>query len=133
MTGEDVKTVQNSLKTLGYSVNVNGKYDEATRDVVKGFQKANGLTVDGKCGSGTWKAIEKAVKAAASETAVKGVSVTKSATLKITRQPANVTVALGGKVSFTVKAEGTGLTYQWQLSDDNGKTWRNSSVKKADY
>ncbi|MBQ1554213.1 MAG: S-layer homology domain-containing protein, partial [Clostridia bacterium] len=46
---------------------------------------------------------------------------------------ANVTVALGGKVSFTVKAEGTGLTYQWQLSDDNGKTWRNSSVKKADY
>ena len=133
MTGEDVKTVQNSLKTLGYSVNVNGKYDEATRDVVKAFQKANGLTVDGKCGSGTWKAIEKAVKAAASETAVKGVSVTKSATLKITRQPANVTVALGGKVSFTVKAEGTGLTYQWQLSDDNGKTWRNSSVKKADY
>ena len=51
----------------------------------------------------------------------------------ITLQPADSKASIGGKVSFRVKAVGEGLTYQWQLSDDAGKTWRNSSVKTATY
>ena len=51
----------------------------------------------------------------------------------ITLHPSPVTALDGDTVSFRVRASGTGLTYQWQLSDDFGKTWRNSSVKTADY
>ena len=51
----------------------------------------------------------------------------------ITRQPEPVIAASGATVRFSVEAEGDDLTYQWQLSDDAGKTWRNSSVKTAVY
>ena len=54
-------------------------------------------------------------------------------TLEITRQPVSVTVPYGAAVSFCVKAVGLNVKYQWQLSDDSGRTWRNSSVQTADY
>ncbi len=53
--------------------------------------------------------------------------------LKITTQPKDYTGKEGSSAKFTVKASGGGLTYQWQVSDDNGKTWSNSSVKKDTY
>ena len=53
--------------------------------------------------------------------------------LAITAHPVNVTAKSGDTVKFEVKATGTGLTYQWQLSDDAGKTWRDSSNKTAEY
>ena len=43
----------------------------------------------------------------------------------IIKQPADVTVAVGEKASFTVAASGTGLTYQWQYSTNSGTTWSN--------
>ena len=46
----------------------------------------------------------------------------------ITAQPTNVVAKLGTASSFSVKASGTGLTYQWQYSDNGGKTWTNLSV-----
>ena len=57
----------------------------------------------------------------------------KQTTLKITGQPSNITGKNGDNVTFKVTAKGPDVTYQWQLSDDNGKTWRNSSVKTATY
>ncbi len=51
----------------------------------------------------------------------------------ITQQPTDYMGKLGSTVKFTVKANGEGLTYQWQLSDDNGTNWRNSSVTDATY
>ncbi|MBQ5544155.1 MAG: hypothetical protein IIU00_00610, partial [Clostridia bacterium] len=51
----------------------------------------------------------------------------------ITAQPQNASGAAGDKVSFPLTAEGNGLTYQWQLSDDQGKSWRDSSTKTATY
>ena len=50
-----------------------------------------------------------------------------AAALSIVKQPENYVGALGTKATFTVEATGTGLTYQWQWSRDNGKTWANSS------
>ena len=41
----------------------------------------------------------------------------------ITAQPADVTVAAGKKATFKVTATGTEVTYQWQYSKNNGKTW----------
>ena len=48
--------------------------------------------------------------------------------IKITNQPTDVDSAVGNSVSFSVIAEGDGLTYQWQLSKDGGTTWGNTSV-----
>ena len=62
-----------------------------------------------------------------------GAASMKITTLKITAQPVNQTVKKGATVSFKVAATGSGLTYQWQLSDDAGKTWRDSSTKAATY
>ncbi len=53
--------------------------------------------------------------------------------LAITAQPKDYIGKKGSTAKFTVKAVGDGLTYQWQISDNGGKTWKNSSVKKADY
>ena len=50
--------------------------------------------------------------------------------LGITTQPVNKEVEAGETVKFTVKATGTGLTYQWQ-SSANGKTWKNCSSSTA--
>ena len=56
-----------------------------------------------------------------------------SVTLAITKQPVDYTGASGSTAAFSVKATGEGLTYQWQLSDDKGKTWRNSKATVANY
>ena len=45
----------------------------------------------------------------------------------ITTQPTNVTVAVGGKVTLSIAATGTGLKYQWQASKD-GTNWSNSGA-----
>ena len=61
------------------------------------------------------------------------VSGSTSTTLAITEHPAPVTALKGDLVTFKVKATGEGITYQWQLSDDQGKTWRNSKATTASY
>lgn len=157
VSGNDVKYVQTCLKYLGYTVTVNSKYDSATFTAVKKFQSASSLTVDGKCGSATWRALETAVaakkngtsvttakvsttttttaKAVTTTTAAKTTAATTAAvkdTLKITKQPVDCSATLGNTVTFVVKATGTGLSYQWQLSDD-GTNWRNSSIQEATY
>ena len=48
----------------------------------------------------------------------------------ITTQPKSQSVAAGKTVTFTVAAEGTGLSYQWQWSKD-GTTW--TDCKSAGY
>ncbi|MBQ5544685.1 MAG: hypothetical protein IIU00_03330, partial [Clostridia bacterium] len=57
----------------------------------------------------------------------------KITSLAITGQPASVTAKKGASVSFTVTANGPGITYQWQYSDDQGKTWQQSSLSGATY
>ncbi|MBQ1411752.1 MAG: hypothetical protein IIY93_01040, partial [Clostridia bacterium] len=61
------------------------------------------------------------------------MSVKSGTPLAITAQPASVTSLEGKSIIFTVKATGDGLTYQWQLSDDQGKNWRNSKATAASY
>ncbi len=43
----------------------------------------------------------------------------------ITAQPQNWTGCSGAQAVFTVGANGTNLTYQWQLSTNSGSTWAN--------
>jgi len=65
-------------------------------------------------------------------------SATAKASLKIilapniSQQPAAATVVLGKAAKFTVKATGTApLTYQWQLSTNNGNNWANITKATA--
>lgn len=54
-TGDDVKSVQTRLKTLGYYTgSIDGKYGSGTMAAVKAFQAANGLTADGLAGTATY-------------------------------------------------------------------------------
>jgi gliding motility-associated-like protein len=41
----------------------------------------------------------------------------------VTTQPSNQTICEGQNASFTFNANGSGLTYQWQLSSDGGATF----------
>ncbi|SEF77258.1 hypothetical protein SAMN04487934_10377 [Eubacterium ruminantium] len=46
----------------------------------------------------------------------------------ITSDPADASVIRGSKAKFTVKAEGDDLKYQWQVSMDDGATWKKSGA-----
>lgn len=48
--------------------------------------------------------------------------------LQILEQPADVQCSVGDRAAFSVKASGNGLTYQWQLSSNNGTTWTDSTA-----
>ena len=45
----------------------------------------------------------------------------------IAEQPEDVTEALGTKATFSIVAEGSGLTYQWQYQKVGKTTWVNST------
>ncbi len=45
--------------------------------------------------------------------------------LSVSLQPANVTACSGNNASFTVTGAGTNVTYQWQVSADNGNSYIN--------
>ena len=52
-SGEQVKQMQQALRNLGYNVSVDGVYGTYTANVVRQFQRDNGLIVDGYAGSQT--------------------------------------------------------------------------------
>ena len=43
--------------------------------------------------------------------------------LKITSQPQSITTSVGEKATFSVKAEGKGLTYQWYVLKTGSTKW----------
>lgn len=66
MTGEDVKQLQSNLISLGYDIGrwgVDGDFGDATEQAVRAFQTANACGVDGKVGTETRAALEKALAA----------------------------------------------------------------------
>jgi len=55
-------------------------------------------------------------------------AVLKLVTLKITKQPASVTLAKGKTATFKVTAKGTGLKYQWQYRKNAKGAWKKASA-----
>ena len=49
-----VRTVQGLLCARGHAVTVDGDFGAATAGALKAFQKAHGLTADGRCGPASW-------------------------------------------------------------------------------
>ena len=57
---------------------------------------------------------------------------TLTVTVKIISEPTSVKKTVGETASFTVKATGvTPITYQWQVSTNGGKSWKNSAFSTA--
>ena len=57
MKGKEIQELQQKLGDWGYSVKADGHFGPLTVEVVKAFQAANGLAVDGVVGKQTWDAI----------------------------------------------------------------------------
>lgn len=55
LEGEAVWMVQARLRELGYEIEPNGIYDQATSDLVGMFQTANGMTADGEVTPAVWE------------------------------------------------------------------------------
>ena len=55
--GANVKTMQQRLSDLGYTLSVDGNFGPGTRAAVEAFQRKKGITRDGCCGPGTWAAL----------------------------------------------------------------------------
>ena len=62
---ESVKQLQEKLNKLGYKLDVDGIFGGDCQNAVTDFQRKQGLDADGVVGSGTWTALEKALKSAA--------------------------------------------------------------------
>ena len=56
--GDRVRILQRALTALGFTITVDGDFGSATYLAVKDFQKATGLSVDGKAGKNTLKKLE---------------------------------------------------------------------------
>ena len=56
------------------------------------------------------------------------VSMNTPSALTITKNPVDSNAAVGETASFTVEAEGEGLTYQWMYSGNGGQSWAKSSM-----
>jgi murein L,D-transpeptidase YcbB/YkuD len=55
-----IKQIQMALKNAGYNPGpVDGRIGRQTKDALRAFQKANGLTPDGKAGKQTWELLRK--------------------------------------------------------------------------
>ncbi len=59
-------------------------------------------------------------------------TLSKQAPVIITTQPENFFGTAGSTATFTVKAEGDRVTYQWQRSKDDGKTWTDISGETSE-
>ena len=111
IVGADVLYMQLCLYCLGYDIDADGYYGPATSSVVRQFQSDNGLDDDGMCGSLTWKAIEAKLN---------GTKV------KIINQPQSLEAKTGEMIQFSIRAVGSGLSYQWycrRIEDSSWSKW----------
>lgn len=53
-SGAAVRYVQQKLAALGYAISADGKFGAKTANAVRGWQRQNGLAVDGAVGKESW-------------------------------------------------------------------------------
>ena len=124
-SGEDVRTLQQTLIDLGYDVGsagADGKFGSNTESAVKAFQSRNGLKVDGKYGSLTHAAL----MAATTETDDDEEPVEESATEKkvqIVCEDGSVNIRVGNGTGYEkITVAENGAVFPYVATADNGWT-----------
>ena len=107
-----VRLLQSKLKSYGfYSGNVDGDFGQGTEDSVKAFQRANGLTADGKAGASTLNNLfAAAVNTPGSDTCVNRPTV--NPTQKPTQKPAAIPTPNNHYVYVTKRPNGSYFTLE---------------------
>ena len=62
-SGEPIRDIQLRLEGLGYALDANGTYDDATTAAVRAFQERRGVAADGIVGPDTWRELVEAGRA----------------------------------------------------------------------
>ena len=103
-SGSVVTQIQTKLKNWGYYTgSVDGIYGSATESAVKGFQKKNGLTVDGKTGPATLRALGIQTNDASSSTSADVELLARLISAESRGEPYSGQVAVGAVVMNRVK------------------------------
>ena len=103
-TGSTVKQIQTKLKNWGYySGSVDGVYGSATEKAVRAFQQKNGLTVDGKAGPQTLKALGISAGSAASSGSGDAALLARLISAEARGEPYSGQVAVGAVVLNRMK------------------------------
>lgn len=58
-SGENVRKLQQALNSVGFNLDVDGKFGAKTQSAVRSYQQKNGLAVDGIVGVNTWNSLSK--------------------------------------------------------------------------
>ena len=132
ITSQPKNVTVKSGETASFSVKASGsglsyqwyykKKNAANWSLWKGHTTA---TTSGKAND-TWDGMQVycTVKSASGMTVSSNpATITVSGELKITANPQNVTVTAGDSVTFTVKASGVGLNYQWYYKKKGAADW----------
>ncbi|MGH9126229.1 MAG: peptidoglycan-binding domain-containing protein, partial [Acidimicrobiales bacterium] len=56
MTGDDVRTWQQQMRSRGWKIDADGVFGPGSADVCRKFQAEKSLDVDGAVGPATWRA-----------------------------------------------------------------------------
>lgn len=103
-TGSAVRQIQTKLKSWGYySGSVDGVYGSATEKAVRAFQQKNGLTVDGKAGPQTLKALGVSTGSAAAASGGDAALLARLISAEARGEPYNGQVAVGAVVLNRMK------------------------------
>ena len=122
-TGEAVQRLQAALASLGYTVNTDGTYTNATVTAVKQFQQQNGLSVDGIAGPTTQKLLYSGSAKGPSESTMPdlpdgagtGVTPPPKSEIQLLHWFDDIKPTLKSKAKFLVYDPATGLSWTLQL------------------
>ena len=132
------------VKTFTYTINIPKPIVKHTITATAGADRASYTTsaVDKNCNGYKYQCVisnsaGSVTTGAATLTVTEDVTPPVQPTVKkpgISKQPQNVSVKAGEQATFTVKATGTDLTYQWQINRNNGKGFVDiTGADKASY
>ena len=122
-TGEAVQRLQAALASLGYTVNTDGTYTNATVTAVKQFQQQNGLSADGIAGPTTQKLLYSGSAKGPSESTMPdlpdgagtGVTPPPKSEIQLLHWFNDIKPTLKSKAKFLVYDPATGLSWTLQL------------------
>lgn len=93
--GDDVRELQRILRSLGYTLEIDGKFGPLTTQCVKSFQGAAGLPRDGAVGPKTWAALDAAASGERYTVVISGLL--ESVARELTTQYGGTMTAEGGE------------------------------------